>query len=85
MTENWMDPYLDLANRMIDVCVNAQVGGLLPSTEQMDKWRVELKSLLTADDDDLLQRILLAEFPEQLIHVAGMIMGRESNRRERKP
>jgi hypothetical protein len=75
------EAHFDLADRMIQACVQAQVGGFLPSVKQMNDWRIELKDLLTVDDADLMVRILSASYPEQLIHVAGVIMGRESGRR----
>jgi hypothetical protein len=77
----WMAPYLQLSQKMMIKLVQAQVGGLLPTAEEMDGWRKELLAL-HHPDDGMEKMIAEATYGEQLLYVSGVITGRASKRRK---
>jgi len=80
----WMKPYLDQANAMMDRIAHAWSGdGPDITAEEIAQWRLELINLMGDGDADLMKRLTQPCAPENLVYIAGQIIGRESKRRKR--
>jgi hypothetical protein len=75
----WMQPYLDQANKMIEQIALAQAGKRAPiSEEELSKWKSELVAFCDESDSDFEAFIASASYAPHLVVLAGRIIARRS-------